>query len=134
MMSLPMPMIIWESPSRAPPAAGLGARPVHGRAHAPNCAVEPAAEGLADQEMTDIEFDDGRDAGDRPDCVEAEAVSGMAFEAQIVGMVGGPPDALELVLAGVVGRFAICSGMELDHRRPERVRGIELMCLGLDEH
>ena len=83
--------------------------------------------------MTDIEFDDGRDRGYGADGVEAETVSGMAFKTQIMGMLGGAPEPVELILAGVVRGFAVGAGMKFDHRRSERVRGIQLTSLGLDE-
>ena len=84
MMSLPMPRIM--RCRRQACAAGLGARLVHQRAHAADGAVEAAEDRLADQEMADIELDDRRDRGDRPDRVEGEAVAGMAFEAERLGM------------------------------------------------
>ena len=51
-----------------------------------------------------------------------------------MSMVGSPSDAIELHLAGVVRGLAIGAGMELDHWDSERMRGLELMWLGLDEH
>jgi hypothetical protein len=61
-------------------------------------------------------------------------MSGMAFKTQIMGMLGGAPQAVELILAGVVRGVAIGAGMEFDHRRSERVSGFQLKWLGLDEH
>ena len=70
-----------EVPLRTLLAAGLCARPVHGCAHAANCAVESAEDSLADQKMTNVELNDVGDTGNRPDTVKPKAVSGVAFEA-----------------------------------------------------
>src|SRR3546814_12206661 len=55
------------------------------RAHAADGAVEPTENGLADQEMADIQLGNGRDDGHRADGIEREAVAGVTFEAEVAG-------------------------------------------------
>src|SRR3546814_5101032 len=87
--SLPNPRITTSSPpwpgsSGAAGGAGLGARLVHERAHAADGTVEPAENGLTDQEMTDVQLGDGGDDCDSTDSIEGKAMPGMAFQAKIV--------------------------------------------------
>src|SRR3546814_12274748 len=87
--SLPNPRITTSSPpwpgsSGAAGGAGLGARLVHERAHAADGTVEPAENGLTDQEMTDVQLGDGGDACDSTDSIDGKAVHGLAFQAKLV--------------------------------------------------
>ena len=66
------------------------ARLVHEGAHAADGAVEAAEDRLADEEMADVELGDGGDGGDRPHRVEGQAVAGMAFEAERLGLGARP--------------------------------------------
>jgi len=71
--------------------------------------------------MADIELDDGRDRGDRRDRVEAEPVAGMAFEPDRLGMRRSAHDPRQLVFSGGAFGVAIAAGMQLDHRRADRL-------------
>src|SRR6185312_2613731 len=109
------------------------ARLVHGGAHPLDGAVEAAEDRLADEEMADIELDDGGNGGDSRDRVVAEAVSGMAFEPDRLGMRGGSNETLQLEAAMRTFSLAISAGMELDDRGAELLRHVELRDLGIDE-
>src|SRR4051812_19984207 len=95
MRSLPMPMIMAcpaAQPRRGsgtPLAMALRPHRVHQRAHPFDRTLEAAEDRLADEEVPDIELDDGRDGSDRPDRVEAEPVPGMALEPDRGGVGGG---------------------------------------------
>src|SRR6266849_3187973 len=110
-----------------------GAALIHGHAHALDGTVEAAEDRLADEEMADIELDDGGNGGDRPDRLVAEAVPGMAFEADRLGMRSGGDDPLQLPLARSTRCVAISAGMQLDDRRAQMLRHVELALLGVDE-
>ena len=87
---------------------------------------KPAEDRLADEEMADIELGQRRDGGDGADRVVGQAMAGMAFEADRRGMGRGGDQPFELALAFRALRLAIGAGMELDHRRAELPRRIEL--------
>src|SRR3546814_1133892 len=124
--SLPNPRITTSSPpwpgsSGAAGGAGLGARLVHERAHAADGAVEPTENGLADQEMADIQLGNGRDDGHRADGIEREAVAGVTFEAEVAGegrrladtlQAGAHPFAVGSLQVGI----AVGAGVQLDDR------------------
>src|SRR5260221_13201897 len=91
---------------------------VHQCAHPLDRALEAAEDRLASEEMADIELDDGRDCGGRPDRVEAESRAGMACEPQVSRVRGRVDDALQLArcrrAAGFLGPgFAEGADMEL---------------------
>jgi hypothetical protein len=74
--------------------------------------------------MPDVELDDRRDRRDRRDAVEADAMAGMAFEADRRGMGGGILQTPQLALRVGGGRIlAPClaegAGMELDSMKSE---------------
>src|SRR3546814_15263480 len=77
--SEPMPMIICRQSRSGRPGAQT-ARLVHQGPHAPDGAVEAAEDRLADQEMADVELDDGRDRRHWADAVIGQTVAGMAFQ------------------------------------------------------
>src|SRR5580704_1030411 len=131
MRSLPIPRIMRCLASNARRAQRGGTRLGHQRAHALDSAVEPAEDRFANEKMPDIELDDRRDRGDRPDRIEAKPVTGVAFEAERVGVARRRDDALKLTLALrrgllVLSSFAIGTGMKLDHRRAELFCTVEL--------
>ena len=97
---------------------------MHQRAHELHRAVEPAEDRLADEEMADIELDDGADRRDRADRVEGQAVAGVAFEAERLGPGRRRGEAPQLALARLARGVAIGAGMELDDGRAEALRGL----------
>ena len=113
---------------------GIRPRAVHQRAHAPDGAVQAAEDRLPDQEVTDVQFDDGRNGRDRCHCVEAEAMARMALQPDRFGMRRGKPDAFELMGAsGIRFGVAVGSRVQLDHRRSNLNRRIQLGRIGIDE-
>ena len=78
-----------------------------------------------------------REGGDRADVVVGEAVAGVDLEAERVGEGRHVGQAGELVRlrGGVAGEagLAVGAGVELDHRRADAVRGLDLPAVGGDE-
>ena len=67
------------------------------------------------------------------DRIEGEAVAGVAFEADALGVGGSRDQPVEVTPAfGTLG-LAIGARMQLDHRRAQRLGGVELGRVGLDE-
>src|ERR1700691_4912875 len=95
MRSLPIPRIIRAGPSCALFTQRVGPGPIHQGAHAPDGAVEPAKNRLAYQEMPDIEFPNSRNCRYGGDGLEAEAVAGVTFEAELVRPRGGGDQPLQ---------------------------------------
>ena len=101
-------------------------RLVHQRAHPPDARVEAGEDRLADQEVADVELGDLRDGGDRLDIVEGEAVAGMGLDAVLDGERGGVGDAAQLLGARLALGMGVAAGVELDDRRAEPHRGLDL--------
>src|SRR5690606_32456919 len=80
-------------------AGGIGASLVHQRPNVGDGAFQPDEDRLADQEMADIELDDGRDRSDRSDRRKTQSVSRMAFEPDPLRMRRGTYDPRELRFA-----------------------------------
>ena len=92
------------------------------RAHA---RLEPGEDRLADQEMADVELGQLRDCGDRRDIVEGQAVAGVRFDAVLGGKRGA--SAMRLIPPPLLARrMRVAAGVELDHRRAEPKRGLDL--------
>ena len=83
--------------------------------------------------MADIEFGELGDGGDRGDVVEGETVTGMGLEAVLGGERGGVGEAAELFGAGFAFEMRVAAGVELDDRRAEADRSLDLGRVGLDE-
>src|ERR1700731_1625063 len=98
MRSLPMPRIIAIDVHRAIDQS-WASRLVHQRAHALDGAVEAAEDRFAHEEMADIELDDGGNGCHRRHRIEAQAMPGMAFEADRFGMGGRVDQPGQLALA-----------------------------------
>ena len=78
-----------------------------------------------------------RQRRDRADVVEGQAVAGMHLEAEAVGERRhlGEPRQLGVAPRGVAGEvgLAVGAGVQLDHRRADPVRGLDLPAVGGDE-
>ncbi len=100
-------------------------------------AARPHGDRLSDQEMADIELDDLGQRRDRLRRLEIEAMAGMDFEAEPARKLRPVADALPFRLrrrCSLVGkRVAPGAGVELDHRRADRDRCLDLTRLGGDE-
>ena len=108
--------------------------PVHQRPHLPDGAVKSAEDRLSDQEMADVQLDDGRNGRNRRHGVEAEAMTGMAFQPNGFGMGCGDPDTVELAQAGgVIFGIAVGAGVKFDHRSTDGSGRIQLDRIGIDE-
>src|SRR5262249_15189925 len=127
--SLPRPKIM----SSATLAAGFGSSLIHDSPHAANRALQPPEDGLSDQEVSNIELDDGRDHRDLAHRLIAEAVSGMALEPKRFGMPGGAAEAFNLAFPCRPLCLAISAGVQLYHGGAQLLGGVELARIGLDE-
>src|ERR1700749_511167 len=110
------------------------ARFIHQPAHFLNRIGEPGEDRLADQKMSDIEFADMRNGGNRRDILISETVTGMDFQTHVGAKLRRILDMLEELgphLATGIGKSA---SMQLHHRRTQRSGSIELLAVGLDEH
>ena len=97
-------------------------------------AVAEAGENrLADQEMADVELGELRDGGDRRDIVEGQAVAGVGLDAVLDGQRGAIGDALQFGRVLLALDMGVAAGVELDHRRAEPNRGLDLSLARLDE-
>jgi hypothetical protein len=96
-----------------------------------------ARDRLPDQKVADVEFDDLGQCRDRLGGRKSEAVAGMNLEAEPPGELGAVTDPLPLGLRGrhpLVGKgVAPRAGMNLDHRRTDGDRRLNLARLGGDE-
>ena len=111
----------------------LCASAIHGAAHGPDRVVEADKDRLADQEMTDIEFHDLRKRRDRLGARIIEPMTGMHFKAEDLGKRRRDPDPFEFARGDVVlagsQRIAPGAGMKFDHRRADRMRGLDLLAI-----
>ena len=114
-------------------AVGLGARLVHACPHAADGAFQAAEYGFADEKVPDVELGDGHDRGHRADGVVGEAVPGVAFEAEGVGQRRRRRQTLQLGLPLAARDTTIGAGVQLDHRRAQRRRRLQLPRIGIDE-
>ena len=96
-----------------------------------------ARDRLPDQKVADVELDDFGQCRDRLGGGKIESVTGMNFEPEPSGELGAVTDPLPLGLRGrhpfVGKRVAPRARMNLDHRRADRDRGLNLARLGGDE-
>ena len=83
--------------------------------------------------MADVELPHLRDGGDRLDVVIGEAVAGMDLDAVLGGERGGVGEAAQLRALRLSGHLGIAAGVQLDDRRAERQRRLDLLRIGLDE-
>ena len=67
------------------------------------------------------------------DIVEGQAVAGMGLDAVLDGERGGVGDAAQLGGARLALEMGVAAGVELDDRRAEPDRGLDLGRVGLDE-
>ena len=83
--------------------------------------------------MADIELGDVGNGGDRLDIVEGQAVAGMRLDAVLGRQRRRLGDAAELDCLLVAGQMRVAAGVELDDRRAEANRRLDLGGIGLDE-
>ena len=76
--------------------------------------------------MADVELGQLRDGGDRADIVEGEAVAGVGLDAVLDGERGAIGDALQLRGALLAVDMGVAAGVELDDRRAEPDRRVDL--------
>ncbi|CAD5254259.1 hypothetical protein BOS5A_200102 [Bosea sp. EC-HK365B] len=120
-------------------SSGLAGRAalVHRSPHHGDGRLQPDEDRFADQEMADVELDEGANAGELARGVVVEPMAGMDFEAQRGGKGCATGEPLELGL-GLVGMavgdgVAPGAGMQLDHRRTELRGHRDRRLVGLDE-
>ncbi len=123
-------------PTITPPPAAFAAL-FHRRAHCPHARVKPDEDGLADQEMADVQFDDLRQTRDDPRRVEVETVAGVAFETEPLGLLRrrAQPREFGLRFFRLAQRHGVAprAGMQFHHRRLDRSRRGEDFERRLDE-
>src|ERR1700722_11060360 len=124
MRSLPIPMITAPGRSCRFDTQRLRASLLHQRAHSPDRAVEPAEDRFADEEMPDIELDDGQDRGNRTDGIVSEPVSGMTLQAERFGFARAADDPVQLADPLCPLGLAISTGMQFDNRSTDGFRGL----------
>ena len=111
---------------------------VHRRAHEFHGLGQPLEHRFADQEMADIEFDDLRQRRDRLRGGIIEPVAGMHFKAEVLAPVWrrhgcSCHSASASSRVALAERIAPGAGVELDHRRAELGRRLDLCRLRRDE-
>src|SRR5688572_6965149 len=94
----------------------LGPPPVHRRAHGLDGFLQTDEDGLANEEVADVELHDLRDHRHRAGCVVVEAVAGMDLEANAGAVRGRIAQARQLVSDSLAvalrDRLAIRAGVE----------------------
>ena len=126
-----MPMIMQCRPLAARPRS-IAARIVRDRL------VKPDEDRLADQEMPDIELDDFRQRRDRLGASRSRArgrhgLRGRALRASRAPSRMRSNSASPRPPSAIDQRIAPGAGMDLDHRRAERRRRLDLLGIGGDE-
>ena len=83
--------------------------------------------------MADIELDDARDRGDRAHRVVGQAMTRVALQSECLGAGSGIDETSKFPRARRALGLAISPGMQLDDRRADVARSLQLPCLGVDE-
>ena len=99
--------------------AAAPSRLIHQRAHAADGGLQPDEDGLADQEMADVQLHHLRDRGDGRDRAVVDAVAGVDFKAQSLRVAGGCLQPFEMAgrlrVVAAAERVAIGADMQFDH-------------------
>ena len=88
---------------------------IHQFAHLSDTAVEAAENGLADQEMADVQLDELRDGGDWLDIFEGQPMAGMGFDAVFGGEGRGIGDLASPVTGELPNRILLYRRPILDY-------------------
>jgi hypothetical protein len=111
----------------------LGNRTAHPR----NCRGQAYEYGLADDDVTNVQFANLRQRGEVSGCFEIEAVARMNFETGLRRKLSGSLQSPQFILGrrAIAGkpRFAIFAGMQFDDGRRDPDGSIDLTWFGIDE-
>ena len=113
------------------------ARIIHQLFHFPHRFAKAHENSLANEVMTDIQFNDLFDGSDRLNIVECQPMAGMNFKPERMGVFRHVFNFVELSLdpLGLSGhhRFVVCAGVNFDYWRAGDMRGLDLVFLRINK-